>query len=126
MVLTAFPVGFLAGLFGIGGGLITVPFLFFIFNSFNINQDYLMYVDGKPRIEGIKSFLSSREIYLENGNEDSDKSHTTVWGLGKIKDNIFRELIVSEGVSVYESTIDLVNIFSDLELHVGQILNAGL
>ena len=42
MVLTAFPVGFLAGLFGIGGGLITVPFLFFIFDSLNINQDYLM------------------------------------------------------------------------------------
>ena len=44
MVLTAFPVGFLAGLFGIGGGLITVPFLFFIFNSFNVNQDYLMHL----------------------------------------------------------------------------------
>jgi len=44
MVLTAFPVGFLAGLFGIGGGLITVPFLFFIFDSLNINQDYLMHL----------------------------------------------------------------------------------
>ena len=44
MILTAFPVGFLAGLFGIGGGLITVPFLFFIFDSLNINQDYLMHL----------------------------------------------------------------------------------
>ena len=44
MVLTAFPVGFLAGLFGIGGGLITVPFLFFIFESLNINQEYLMHL----------------------------------------------------------------------------------
>ena len=44
MVLTAFPVGFFAGLFGIGGGLITVPFLFFIFDSLNINQDYLMHL----------------------------------------------------------------------------------
>ena len=44
MVLTAFPVGFLAGLFGIGGGLITVPFLFFIFDSLNVNQDYLMHL----------------------------------------------------------------------------------
>ena len=39
MVLTAFPVGFFAGLFGIGGGLITVPFLFFIFETLNIDQN---------------------------------------------------------------------------------------
>ena len=44
MLLTAFPVGFFAGLFGIGGGLITVPFLFFIFQSLNINPDYLMHL----------------------------------------------------------------------------------
>ena len=44
MVLTAFPVGFFAGLFGIGGGLITVPFLFFIFDTLNVNQAYLMHL----------------------------------------------------------------------------------
>ena len=44
MILTAFPVGLLAGLFGIGGGIITVPFLFFIFDSLNVNQDYLMHL----------------------------------------------------------------------------------
>ena len=44
MILIAFPVGFLAGLFGIGGGLITVPFLFFIFDSLNVNKDYLMHL----------------------------------------------------------------------------------
>ena len=44
MIITAFPVGFLAGLFGIGGGLITVPFLFFIFDSLNVNKDYLMHL----------------------------------------------------------------------------------
>ena len=44
MILTAFPVGFFAGLFGIGGGLITVPFLFFIFDTLNIDQNYLMHL----------------------------------------------------------------------------------
>jgi len=44
MMLTAFPVGFFAGLFGIGGGLITVPFLFFIFDTLNIDQDYIMHL----------------------------------------------------------------------------------
>ena len=44
MALTAIPVGFVAGLFGIGGGLITVPFLFFMFGSLNINQEYIMHL----------------------------------------------------------------------------------
>jgi len=44
MVPTAAIAGFFAGLFGIGGGLITVPFLFFIFEYLNINQAYLMHL----------------------------------------------------------------------------------
>ena len=44
MMLTAIPVGFFAGLFGIGGGLISVPFLFFLFDSVNIDKDYVMHL----------------------------------------------------------------------------------
>tara|TARA_B110000438_G_scaffold242087_1_gene241509 strand:+ start:71 stop:904 length:834 start_codon:yes stop_codon:yes gene_type:complete len=44
MVLTAVPVGFFAGLFGIGGGLITVPFLFFIFDALGIDKMYVMHL----------------------------------------------------------------------------------
>tara|TARA_X000000368_G_C22976166_1_gene687757 strand:+ start:237 stop:1022 length:786 start_codon:yes stop_codon:yes gene_type:complete len=44
MALTAIPVGFVAGLFGIGGGLITVPFLYYIFNSLKINPEYIMHL----------------------------------------------------------------------------------
>ncbi len=44
MILTAFPVGFFAGFFGIGGGLITVPFLFFIFETLNIDRSYVMHL----------------------------------------------------------------------------------
>ena len=42
MIATAFPVGFFAGLFGIGGGLITVPFLFFIFDALGIDKNYMV------------------------------------------------------------------------------------
>ena len=44
MILAALPVGFFAGLFGIGGGLISVPFLFFIFDYLNIDNQYLMHL----------------------------------------------------------------------------------
>tara|TARA_B100001093_G_scaffold494821_1_gene538650 strand:+ start:125 stop:910 length:786 start_codon:yes stop_codon:yes gene_type:complete len=44
MALTAIPVGFVAGLFGIGGGLITVPFLYYIFGLIDIDQQYIMHL----------------------------------------------------------------------------------
>ena len=44
MIITAIPAGFAAGFFGIGGGLITVPILFYIFNSAGINPSYLMHL----------------------------------------------------------------------------------
>ena len=44
MALTAIPVGFAAGLFGIGGGLITVPFLFYIFGTLGLDQSYIMHL----------------------------------------------------------------------------------
>jgi uncharacterized membrane protein YfcA len=44
MVLTAIPVGFFAGLFGIGGGLISVPFLYYLFSSFGVDNAYIMHL----------------------------------------------------------------------------------
>ena len=64
MIITAFPVGFFAGLFGIGGGLITVPFLFFIFSSLDIDPNYVKAWCKKGDIEFfMKEFHKSMESY---------------------------------------------------------------
>tara|TARA_B100001093_G_scaffold255813_1_gene244673 strand:+ start:58 stop:843 length:786 start_codon:yes stop_codon:yes gene_type:complete len=44
MAITAVPVGFVSGLFGIGGGLITVPFLYSIFGQLDMDQQYIMHL----------------------------------------------------------------------------------
>lgn len=86
--------------------------------EFDIRNDYLKYVDGKPRIEGIKSFLKSRNIEVEIGDNLSLEDMTTIWGLGKIKDKVFRDSIEADGVDLYESTIQLINTFIKLEIPI--------
>jgi beta-phosphoglucomutase family hydrolase len=78
------------------------------FQEFTYEGDYLTYVDGKPRYEGVASFLESRGIHLEQGTPDDDPSQETVCGLGNRKNNFFRDVLKNEGVDVYDSTVRLI------------------
>ena len=67
MMLTALPVGFFAGLFGIGGGLISVPFLFFLFDYLNFDKLYLMHLSvGTSFSITIMTSLSSLLTHKKN------------------------------------------------------------
>ncbi len=68
--------------------------------------DYLDYIDGKPRYEGVRSFLESRDIELPFGNEDDEPGHDTVCALGNLKNQKFQKLVRTEGVEVYEAAVD--------------------
>ena len=71
MMLTAIPVGFFAGLFGIGGGLISVPFLFFLFDSVNIDKNYIMHLSvGTSFSITILTSLSSVLAHRKNNAFD--------------------------------------------------------
>lgn len=72
------------------------------------DEDYRLYVDGKPRYEGVKSFLESRGIDLPYGNPDDEPQKETVSGLGNRKNRYFNELIEQDGVEVYEPGVRLV------------------
>ena len=77
------------------------------FTPFSIAKDYLNYVDGKPREEGIRSFLASRDIKLPEGRNDDAKDIESVAALANMKNGYFLEL-VSQGVKTYKNSIELL------------------
>ena len=64
------------------------------FLEFSHESDYLAYVDGKPRYEGVSSFLGSRGIALPLGDPSDLPSLNTICGLGNLKNQIFTEIII--------------------------------
>lgn len=71
-------------------------------------KDYLEFVDGKPRYEGVASFLDSRGIDLSWGDPGDAPGTETVCGLGNQKNDAFREVLKKEGAEVYTSTVELI------------------
>ena len=78
------------------------------FEPFDIEEDYLAYVDGKPRFDGVRSFLESRDIDLPFGFADDPPANETICGLGNRKNRMFRELLKEGNVEVYQSSVDLI------------------
>lgn len=77
------------------------------FQPFDIQSDYRKYVDGKPRYEGVESFLTARNIHLPY-EEDPAKNKTTVRSLGDRKDRYFDEILAADGIAAYEGAVELV------------------
>jgi len=77
-------------------------------DSFDIEKDYRQYVDGKPRYDGVESFLLSRGIKLDRGDPEDSPDKETVCGLGNRKNEIFRQLIQKRGVEVYKEAVSLI------------------
>lgn len=78
------------------------------FHPFEIETDYRMYVDGKPRYDGIISFLESRGIALPEGSLDDAPEQETICGLGNAKQAYFLTQLEAVGVEVYESTLEFI------------------
>jgi beta-phosphoglucomutase family hydrolase len=78
------------------------------FVPFDEVADYDAYVDGKPRYEGVRSFLEARGIGLPEGEEDDPPSAETIHGLGNRKNEIVLGLIHEQGVEPYEGSVAYV------------------
>ncbi|MCK4809320.1 MAG: trehalose-phosphatase [Candidatus Omnitrophica bacterium] len=82
-------------------------------------QDYLTYVDGKPRYQGVKSFLQSRRINIEWGSPEDSPERETVCGLGNTKNSKFRQVLKEKGVEIYTSTIELIKELKTKGIKIG-------
>ncbi len=78
------------------------------FRPFDADSDYRRYVDGKPRYDGVVSFLESRGISLAYGDPGDPPDKQTVCGIGNRKNRYFTEHLEERGVDAYESTVNLI------------------
>ncbi|MFB4294639.1 HAD family hydrolase [Nonomuraea sp. ATR24] len=76
---------------------------------FDIRADYLRHVDGRSRLDGVRTFLASRGITLPEGGPGDDPGAPTVHGLGQAKDALFVRRVAEHGVAAFGSTVTLLH-----------------
>lgn len=78
------------------------------FVPFDLEHDYLPYVDGKARHDGVRSFLASRGIELPEGTDDDPPETVTVHGLGTRKNGYFMTAMAERGADAFPAAVELV------------------
>ena len=87
------------------------------FVPFDPAADYIRYVDGRPRADGVRTFLRSRGIELPEGQKDDPPDADTVSGLGNRKNEELLRTIDRDGVTVYEGSRRFLTAARDAGLH---------
>src|SRR5246500_4660904 len=78
------------------------------FRPFDLATDYRLYVDGKPRFDGVRDFLTSRGIQLAEGSPEDLPQAETVGGLGNRKNDLVNKIIEERGVEPYQGSVKLI------------------
>ena len=95
------------------------------FTPFDIETDYRRYVDGKPRYDGVESFLESRGIKLPVGDPGEKAGTQSVRALGKLKDRYFMEHLNKRGVATYDPAIALVRTLRAREIKTAVVSSSN-
>src|SRR5262249_27316105 len=88
---------------------------------FDIETDYKLYVDGKLRYEGVKSFLASRDIALAEGTPEDPPTADTVCGLGNRKDELVKAAIDQGEVESYPGSVGLFCLLREQGIRTGVV-----
>ncbi len=111
MAVSAVPVGFMAGLFGIGGGLITVPVLFYIFNLVQIDPSIIMHLAiGTSFSIIIPTSVSSVFTHMKYKAVDFDvvKTFGVFIILGVILGTVFAANLKTGGLILFFSIMTMI------------------
>ena len=95
------------------------------FVPFDIDTDYPRYVDGKPRYDGVASFLKSRGIELPFGEPEDGSDAQSVSALGNLKDRYFLQYLQEGGVESYEASIVLVRKLREQEVKTAVVSSSN-
>jgi len=79
---------------------------------FDDEEDYRHHVDGRPRYDGVRSFLASRGIELEEGSPDDPPERESVCGLGNRKNQYFLASLREVGAERFDDAVDLLQALS--------------
>jgi beta-phosphoglucomutase family hydrolase len=90
-------------------------------SPFVLPDDYVKYVDGKLRADGVRAFLTSRGIVLPEGSTEDSVTAETVHGLGLRKNAILLDVFRKDGVDVYQGSLRLVRVVRELGHRVGVV-----
>ncbi|MFE9747712.1 HAD family hydrolase [Saccharothrix saharensis] len=88
-------------------------------------SDYLRFVDGRPRYDGVREFLASRGITLPEGEPDDPPDADTVHGVGNRKNDLLEAIIRHEGVTPYAGTAPYLRAVEDEGLGIGVVTSSA-
>jgi len=89
------------------------------------DDDYRTYVDGKPRDDGVRSFLASRSIELPDGDAEDGPDVRTVHGLANRKNDLFQAHLHSDGIEVFEGSRRYLRAVADAGLAVAVVSSSA-
>ncbi len=82
-----------------------------LFADFDYTEaDYLRYIDGKPRYDGVRSFLASRNVSLPDGDPSDSPGDDTVCALGNRKNALFNTILERDGIAPYPSSLATIEL----------------
>jgi beta-phosphoglucomutase family hydrolase len=82
-----------------------------LFADFDYTEaDYLRFIDGKPRYDGVRSFLASRDVVLPDGEPSDPPGDDTVCAMGNRKNELFNTILERDGIAAYPGSLAVLDV----------------